>query len=141
MADTIRKIDYFAMSIPDKPGEGHRILAALAREGVNLLAVSGFPAGRGRAQLDLVPEDVAGFTRAAARAKLRTRKAKGAFLVQSDSDRAGAVAGLLERLAAKKIPVTAAQALSAGAGRWAMILWVKPARWAKACEALGVPRG
>ena len=140
MAETIRKIDYFAMSVPDKPGEGHRILELLAREGVNLLAVSGFPAGRGKAQLDLVPEDAAAFARAAARTKLRTRKPKRAFLVQGDSDRTGEVSRVLGRLSAQKIPITAAQALSAGAGRWAMILWVRPARWVKACDALGVSR-
>ena len=43
MAHTIRKIDYYALTIPDKAGEGHRILSTLAHEGVNLLAVVGFP--------------------------------------------------------------------------------------------------
>ena len=138
MASTIRKVDYFAMTVPDKAGEGHRILAALAGEGVNLLAACGFPLGEGRAQIDVVPERADAFTAAADRLKLRPRKAKQAFLIQGDDDRTGAVAGVLEKLAMQKIPVTAAQALSAGSGRWAMILWVTPARWSKACQALGV---
>jgi prephenate dehydratase len=138
MASTIRKIDYFALTVPDKAGEGHRILAALAGEGVNLLALCGFPLGEGKAQIDVVPERPEAFTEAAKRLKLRPRAAKKAFLVQGDDDRVGAVAEVIGRLAMRKIPITAAQALSAGAGRWAMILWVKPGRWAKACQALGV---
>lgn len=138
MAATIRQIDYFAMTVPDKAGEGHRILDALAHEGVNLLAMSGFPLGEGKAQLDVVPERADAFNAAAERLKLRPRKPKKAFLIQGDDDRTGAVAGLVGKLAAEKIPVIAAQALSAGAGRWAMILWVTPARWEKACRALGV---
>lgn len=137
MAHAIRKIDYYALSVPDKAGEGHRILSALAREGVNLLAVVGFPLGEGKAQIDLVPENAAAFSQMAERMKLRTRKPKQAFLVQGD-DHVGAVSEVLGKLASQKIQLTAAQALAAGAGRWAMILWVKPGSVEKAAKALGV---
>lgn len=136
MGYTVRRVDYFAMSVRDKAGEGHGILAALAAERVNLLAVSGFPVGEGKAQLDLIPEDAAALTDAASRLKLRMRKPKRAFLVQGD-DRVGAVAEVLGRLAAQKIHVIAGQALAAGSGRWAMILWVRPASYEKAAKALG----
>jgi len=137
MANVIRKIDYYALTVPDKAGEGHRVLSALAREGVNLLAAIGFPLGEGKAQIDLVPENAAAFAQVAERMKLRTRKAKQAFLVQGD-DRVGAVAEVLGKLASQKIQLTAAQALAAGAGRWAMILWVKPGSIEKAAKALGI---
>jgi LuxR family maltose regulon positive regulatory protein len=97
MAYVVRALEYFATSVPDKAGAGHGIVAALAAEGVNLLAVSGFPAGTGKAQLDLIPEDAGAFARAAARLKLRTRKPKGVFLLQGD-DQVGAVAEVLGRL-------------------------------------------
>ena len=138
MATVIRKIDYYATTVPDKAGEGHRILSELAREGVNLLAFSGFPVGDGKAQVDLVPEHAVDFGAAAERIKLKTRKPKRALFVQGDDDRVGAVAEIVGKLAAAKIPIVAAQALSAGLGRWAMIVWVSPARWEKACHALGV---
>ena len=137
MANAIRKIDYYALTVPDKAGEGHRILSALAHEGVNLLAVIGFPLGGGKAQIDLVPENAASFAQVAERMKLRTRMAKQAFLVQGD-DRVGAVSEVLGKLASQKIQLTAAQALAAGAGRWSMILWVKPGSVDKAARALGV---
>ena len=136
MAFTVRALEYFATSVPDTAGAGHGILAALAAERVNLLAVSGFPTGSGKAQLDLIPEDAGAFTRAASRLKLRTRKPKGVFLLQGD-DQVGALASVLGRLATQKIHVISAQALTAGNGRFAMILWVRPAAYAKAAKALG----
>jgi hypothetical protein len=54
MPDEIRRVDYFYIKVPDRPGEGARALGALRDAGVNLLAYSGFPEGRG-AQLDFVP--------------------------------------------------------------------------------------
>jgi hypothetical protein len=137
MATTVRKVEYFALAVPDKAGEGHRVLEALAKEGVNLLAFSGFPTGEGKAQVDVVPESARAFTDAAAKLKLRPRKPKRCFLVQGDDDRAGAVATVLGRLAAQKIPIIAAQAFSVGGGRWGMIVFVSPARFEKAAAALG----
>ncbi len=135
MAETIRKVDYFAMDVPDKPGEGARVLGALADAGVNLLAFTGFPVGR-RAQIDFIPEDAALFKAAAKNAKLKLRAKKAGFLVQGD-DRPGAVADLLKRLADARINVTAVDAVGAGMGRYGAILWVKSKDVNKAAKALG----
>ena len=62
MADEIRAIDYYYVSVPDKPGEGSRILTALRQAGINLLGVSAFPHGARRSQLDLIPDDSAAFS-------------------------------------------------------------------------------
>ena len=56
MPDEIKRIDYYYASVPDKPGEGARILSALRDAGVNLIGVSAFPHGARRSQLDLIPE-------------------------------------------------------------------------------------
>jgi len=135
MADIIRKVAYFTIDVPNKPGEGARVLGTLADAGVNLLAFSGFPSGR-KAQLDFIPEDVAVFKKAVKVAKIKTRPQKFGFLAQGD-DRKGAVADLLKILAAKNINVTAIDAVSAGGGRFAAILWVKPKDVNKAAKALG----
>jgi len=135
MADIVRKVAYFAMDVPNRPGEAARVLGALADAGVNLLAFSGFPSGR-RAQLDFIPEDIAVFKKAAKAAKIKTRPQKFGFLIQGE-DRKGAVADLLKPLAEKNINVTAIDAVSAGAGRYAAILWVEPKDVNKAAKALG----
>lgn len=135
MVDIIRKVAYFAMDVPNKPGEGARVLGVLADAGVNLLAFTGFPSGR-KAQLDFIPEDVAVFKNTVKAAKIKTRPQKFGFLVQGD-DRKGAVADLVKTLAEKKINVTAMNAVSAGAGRYAAILWVAPKDVNKAAKALG----
>jgi len=135
MEDIVRKVAYFAMDVPNRPGEAARVLSALADAGVNLLAFSGFPSGR-KAQLDFIPEDVKVFKNAAKATKIKTRPQKIGFLVQG-YDRKGAVADVLKKLADKKINVTAIDAVSAGAGRYAAILWVKPKDINKAAKALG----
>lgn len=123
MADTIRGVDYFYLTVPDKPGEGARVLNVLKEAGVNLLAFSGFPERR-RTQLDFFPEDPAAFKQAAKRAKWRVVGPKRGFLVQGD-DRAGAAAELLERLGAARINVTAIDAVSVN-GSYGAIFWVAP---------------
>jgi len=136
MADEVRKIDYYYCSVPDKAGEAARILGALHEAGVNLLGFSGFPHGARRAQLDFLPENPALFTQAARRAGLKLSKKKTGFLVQGE-DRPGAVASVFALLAAAGVNVTAMQAISAGSGRYAGILWVKAADVRKATKALG----
>ena len=71
MPDQIKRIDYFYITVPDKPGEGARILAVFQSAGVNLIGISAFPHGARKSQLDLIPEDTAAFARAAKAAKLK----------------------------------------------------------------------
>ena len=45
MPEEIRRIDYYYVSVPDKPGKGERVLATLRAAGINLIGVSAFPEG------------------------------------------------------------------------------------------------
>jgi hypothetical protein len=121
MADTARLVDYFYVTIANKPGEGAQLLETLRQEGVNLLAFSAFPEGR-RSQADFIPEDSAAFRRAAKRAKWKVTGPKKVFLVQGD-DRVGALADLARALGNAKVNVTALDAVSVH-GRFAAIFWV-----------------
>lgn len=136
MPDTITLKDYWYTVVPDKPGEGARVLQAIRDAGVNLLAYSGFPEAR-RTQIDLVPENAAAFVAAAKAAKIKLTGPKKVFLI-SGEDRPGAVAAVYEKLAAAKINVTATDAVCAGMGRYGAILWVKPRDVKKAAGILGV---
>lgn len=136
MADTIRLAQYFKMKAADKPGQAARVLGSLRDAGVNLLAFSGFPRGR-QAQLDFVVSDAAAFKTVAKWAKLKVQGPKDCFLIEGD-DRRGAGAALTGKLASAKINVTSLQAVGAGAGRYAAILWVKPRDVKKAAKAFGI---
>ncbi len=133
--DTIRKAEYYYVTIADKPGEGERLFGALRDAGVNLLAVHAFPSAR-RSQIDLVPSDAAAFLAAAKAAKLKVSKPKTVFLIEGD-DRVGAMAQLLGRLGAAGINVTATSATRTGMGRYGALLWVKPRDLKKAAAVLG----
>ena len=61
-------------------------------------AVSAFPHGARRSQLDLIPEDGGAFAKAAKAAGLKLSKKKSGFLIQGE-DRPGAVAEVAEKLA------------------------------------------
>jgi hypothetical protein len=136
MADTVRGVEYYYVTVADTPGEGERILSTLKESGVNLVAFLGFPVGGDQSQLDLVPEDPGALRQAAEQAGITLSEAKRAFLIQGD-DRVGAVADAMAKLADASVNVTAAAAAGAGAGRYGMILWVPPADYERAAAALG----
>ena len=56
MTDT-RRIEYYYTEVPDRAGAGAKVLNALKASRINLVAYTGFPTTRGRAQLDFVPSN------------------------------------------------------------------------------------
>lgn len=134
MADTIRKSDYFAIQVPNRPGAAARVLADLKAEGVNLIAFTGFPNGK-TAQVDLVPERTPALRRAARKLKLRLGKRKTCFVIRGD-DRVGALANTLQRLAAARVNVRALDAVIGGKGRYGAIFWVNPKSVARTARLL-----
>jgi hypothetical protein len=135
MEGTVRVADYFYLEVPQRAGEGARVLGQLRDAGVNLLAVSGFPSGR-RAQIDLVPDNAAAFRAAARKAGWKTTGPKKVFLIDGE-DRVGVMADVMSRLAGAGINVISSQAVCAGAGRFGAILWVAPADVRRAAKVLG----
>ena len=136
MADKARRVDYWYVTVPDRPGEARKVLAPLKSSNVNMLAQLAFPSGSGQSQLDLVPENVEAFRNAAAKAGLKLSEAKRAFLIQG-GDRAGAVADTLTKLADASVNVTA-YAASCGGGNYSLVVWVPPADYERAAKGLGV---
>lgn len=135
MTDSVRKADYFYVEVANQAGAGSMYLKALRDAGVNLLAFSGFPAGR-KAQMDFIPEDTAAFRAAAKKNKWKLSARKTVFLVQGD-DRLGAIHEVIGKLAVAGIGMTALDAVTAGAGRYGAMFWVKPRDVAKAARILG----
>jgi hypothetical protein len=137
MPDAIRRIDYYYVTVPDKPGEVARVLAALGGAEINLLGVSAFPHGARKSQVDLIPEHSGALAQAAKSARIKLSKKKSCFLIQGE-DRPGAVADVAGKLAQAKINITSVQAFCAGAGRYGGMLWVKAKDVQRASKALGL---
>ena len=130
----IRKASYYSLKIPQRPGAGAQLLAALKAAKVNLLAFTGFPAGGG-AQLDFIPQDNAKFAKAARKAKLKLSARKTVFLAQGD-DKVGALTSILGRLAQARINLVSLQAVTAGKRRYGAMFWVTAKDVAKASRVL-----
>lgn len=130
-----KKVRYVALKVPSRTGQGAAVLAAVAEAGINLSAFTGFPE-RGQSQIDLVTDDLAKLRRVAKARGWRLSPVKRGFLIQG-RDRVGAVHRELKKLARAGVNVTAVDAVTAGRGRFGMILWVKPRDQAKAARALG----
>lgn len=137
MPDTVRKVDYYYSTVPQRAGQGARVLDAFRDAGVNFLAIHAFPSA-GKAQIDFFPENSGAFLKAADKAGLKVSPKRTAFLVEGN-DRVGAIAELLEKLGDAKINVTAMDAVATG-GRFATILWVRRDNDNRAVRALGATR-
>jgi hypothetical protein len=134
MAETVRQLDYFYIEVPNKVGEGAKVMRALKDAGVNLIAFSGFPSGR-KAQLDFFPADPAAFRQVAKANRWKVVGPKRGFLVQGD-DQIGAVSDLIAKLADAKIDVIAIDAVALE-GRYGALCWVAPRSLKKAAAVLG----
>src|SRR5713226_2141089 len=123
----IRKVVYFSMKVPNRPGVGVQMLKSIAMGKQNLLAFTGFPQG-GKAQVD--------FVKGAKKHGVNLGKRKTAFLVQGE-DRVGALLRILDKLAKAKINMVAMDAVTAGNRRFGAIFWVKPKDIARTSRLLG----
>ena len=65
MADRVRRVNYCYAKVSNRAGQGVKMLEDLRDAGIDMAAFSGFPIGRGKAQLDFVTADIAGLRRLA----------------------------------------------------------------------------
>ena len=135
MPDTIRKVEYFSVLVPNKPAEAFGVLSTLVSADINLLGCSGTERGR-RAQIDVVPDDPRRFKRVVKKAGLDFKPRKSGFLIQG-KDRPGALAQHLRKLGDSGVNVTGIDSISAGAGRWGAIIWVEETAVRRAAKTLG----
>jgi hypothetical protein len=135
VADRVRKVNYCYLTVPHRAGHGAKILGELRDARVNLLGYTGFPASGRKAQLDFVAENTSHLRRVAKRSGWKLSKTKRGFLIQG-KDELGAVYRHLQKLADERINIIAADAISAGRGRYGMLIWVKPRDFSRASKVL-----
>lgn len=136
MKDQVFRVEYYAITVDDRPGIGADLGRRLRDEGVNLLALSAFPLSAGKTQVDIVPEHPEPFLKAAKTMKLTLGEPKVAFLIQG-TDRAGAMGEVLNRLGAANINVRATLGVAGGGNRYGGLLWVNQQDTELAARALG----
>ena len=138
MPTTIRKVEYAYFTVANRSGEAARILESLRDAKINLLAFSGFPQGRNKAQIDVVTDDIDALKATAKRLKMKLSRTKRAFLAQG-MDEVGAALPAIAKMADAKINVIAADAVAAGEGRFGMLFWVAARDHKRVAKLLEVP--
>ena len=133
----IRRVDYFYLTVKDRPGEAYKLLALLAERGIALLAFTAIPSGEQRTQLTLFPEDAQRLTVEARNAGLALEGPHPALLVQGDND-LGALADLHRRLYEANINVYAASGVTDGRKGFGYLVYVQSADYERAAQVLGV---
>lgn len=137
MAYTVRRIDYFYITVTESSGLGYDILSGLAGQGVNLIAITAVPAGPARTQLTVFPDDTAILQHAAQQAGISLDGPHQAFVVQGD-DEVGALAVVHQKLVDANVQVFASTGVADGKGGFGYIIYVRPEDCDLAAEALGV---
>lgn len=137
MAVTIQRVAYFHVTVPDGPGGAYRLLEALARHGINLLAFNMMPAGPNLTQLVLFPEDEALFERTVKSAGVAATGPDHALLVTGD-DELGAAAAIHQRLEEAGVEPFAAGGVTDGEGGFGYLVYVRSQEFERAAAALGI---
>jgi hypothetical protein len=137
MATEVIQVDYCYTILDDEPSAAAAAVSTLAGLGIELVGFSEFPLGPGKMQVDLIAPDSESLSRRARDMGLNLSRRKTGFLIRGEDPPGEAVADILERLASVHIRVTSLQAVSAGAGRFGALLWVKPADVEEAATVLG----
>ncbi|MFY9779206.1 MAG: hypothetical protein WAJ85_01690 [Candidatus Baltobacteraceae bacterium] len=136
MADTVRSAAHYTVEIENEVGAGAKALGRLRDNDVNLIAAWGYATGSGKAKLEVVPDDPEGFAAAAKALGLQIGAPSTVFYL-TGADRRGALADMLEKLAAAGVGIEAAQAVADGSGGFGAVFYVAAGDVQRAATALG----
>lgn len=132
---TIRKVEYYALEAPDRPGEGAGILETLHQNKINLLALTAYPI-EGGSQVSLVPDKPPKLMKLAKQHGWKLSTKRSGFLAQGQ-DRAGVLVELTRKLGAAGINITAIDAVASGKNRYGAIFWVAAKDVKRAAKLIG----
>lgn len=135
MLESVKNVDYYYTIVADRPGEARKLLEFLSERTVNLLALTAFPIGEGKSQIDLIPDDPEVLKAAAADANIPLVGPKKAFLLQGE-DRIGALYDVHLKLSNAGINIYACNGVVDGKGRFGYVIWVAPDDFDEASKVL-----
>lgn len=129
------RIDYFSARVDDEPGAASRLLAGLAAQRVDLIAVVVAPGGPRAVTVHLFPVDPVDLSKAARAERIALDGPRSAIFAQAE-DRVGAFAAVLETLASAGVGPPMAFSMRDGRGRFGCVVPVDSARVDAALRAL-----
>jgi hypothetical protein len=135
MLERVKNVEYYYTVVADKPGEARKLLDFLSERTVNLLALTAFPVGGGKTQIDLFPDNPEVLKEAAKDAQIDLVGPKKAFLLQGE-DRIGALYDFHLKLSNAGINIYACNGVVDGTGRFGYVIWVDPADYDEAAKVL-----
>ena len=135
MIESVKSVEYYYTTVADRPGESRKLLEFLSERTVNLLALTAFPVGEGKSQIDLIPDDPEALKEAANDAGITLVGPKKAFLLQGE-DRIGALYDYHLKLSNAGINIFACNGVVDGKGRFGYVIWVAPADYDEAAKVL-----
>ena len=137
MAYTVRRVNYFYLTVEDHPGEAYRMLSVLSTMGVNLVAFTAVPLGSQRTQLTIFPEDSPLAVSASKKAGMTLVGPQSALLIQGD-DELGALSTIHQKLFEAGVNVSASSGVTDGKGSFGYVIYVRPNDYNTAAQALGI---
>ena len=105
-------VSFFALTIPNRPGELARFADQLHGADIHLLGLWGYASGQDEPRLSCVPKIPGAFRRWARSEELSVEEGQAFYL--RDEERPGAMVETLDRIASVGINVTAIECVSSG---------------------------
>jgi hypothetical protein len=137
MSYKIRRVDYFYVTVKDEPGQAYQILQQLLDLGINILAFAAAPTGPDATQMTIFPADSGKFESVAEKSSMTLIGPHSAFLIY-EAKELGALAEVHRLLYEADINVYSSNGVSDGKGSYGYVIYVRPERYERAAEALGV---
>jgi hypothetical protein len=135
MPSRVMEVEYYYATVADKPGEARKLLEFLSEKAVNLLALTVFPVGDGKSQIDFIPDNPDALKSASEDSGIPLIGPKKTFLVQGD-DHVGVLSGFHLKLSNAGINIHACNGVVDGQGHFGYVIWVNPDDYQKASEEL-----
>lgn len=135
MAATVRCVDYFYVTVADRPGEAYKLLAEFASAEVNLLAFGAIPVGPTDTQLTVFPESTGRMANTIERLGLTIHGPHSALLVQGD-DQLGALVDIHRTLSDASINIYASNGVTDGQGGYGYVIYIRPEDLNRAADLL-----
>jgi hypothetical protein len=126
MAATWKTMTYFALTLPNRPGELGRFTKGLADAKINLVGLWGYAEGQDEPRLSCVPASPDAFRKYAAKARLKVEEGKTFYC--SGEDRPGALVETMRRIGEAGINIDAIETVAAGE-RFGCFVWAEERHW------------